>query len=600
MTNNATRLDEVLAGAYRDQYVIYTRKSTDDGDNQKNSILFQKSECQGFAQQQNLPLAQISVPELMRSGIISERHSAFKQGGTFEITEDGQMNLQIERPKFQKLLYFLRQGHFKGVIIYCPDRAHRNDTDEVALKKLTSEGVDIRYVTTAYDESSAGKLHRDIDGMFAKHHSRVTSEKVRGTIRKLRGQGKCTYQAPIGYLNEGNPNWKPLDPDRAPIIKESFHLYASGEWSYHTLAKWCNDQGLKTIPARRRRTRSEMLADDEIDIKPVSRPVTYNSVARWLKNPFYLGLIVNDEGNWQSSTSHEALVDQETFDRVQDIRTRKKISVHYTQKLDYPFRGMLRCGDCGRAFCPYKKKGIIYYGLRCRAGCSNSTKNINLPLVEDQLLSELSGMVFSPDEQKRLNAATDQVLQRLSDVEKRTQTAKQRKQMALQEKLTYLEAEKLNLLITGTFTPEAFAGELEKLQLELAETDSETSLDPIKIRETLDDIKSVSELLETLCFYWEHMKSDEKDAFARIFFSELAVQEKTFNFRPKSPFVSFISPSLTVCDQIDWLPELEENRGPLTTCREELSKLLECRRKSECSGKSEVKPDDGSDMQLSA
>lgn len=37
-------LKEILSGKYRDCYLIYNRKSTDDTENQKNSIKYQKSE----------------------------------------------------------------------------------------------------------------------------------------------------------------------------------------------------------------------------------------------------------------------------------------------------------------------------------------------------------------------------------------------------------------------------------------------------------------------------------------------------------------------------------------------------------------------------
>jgi hypothetical protein len=60
------------------------------------------------------------------------------------------------------------------------------------------KGIDVRFVYANYDKTSAGALHMDIDGMFAEHHSRVTSEKVRLTTWNLRERGVVTYKAPIG------------------------------------------------------------------------------------------------------------------------------------------------------------------------------------------------------------------------------------------------------------------------------------------------------------------------------------------------------------------------------------------------------------------
>jgi len=94
----------------------------------------------------------------------------------------------------------------------------------------------------------------DIDGMFAAHYSRVISEKVKNAQRKLRIEGRCLYFTPIGYLDKGSDN-KPLDPERAPIVKRVFELYSTGDWSFAQLGKWAAKQGLTTKPVRRKRTK---------------------------------------------------------------------------------------------------------------------------------------------------------------------------------------------------------------------------------------------------------------------------------------------------------------------------------------------------------
>lgn len=115
----------------------------------------------------------------------------------------------------------------------------------------------------------------DIDGMFAQHHSRVTSEKVTLATRHNREKGICTYRAPIGYLNEGRMDHKPFDPVRAPVIKRMFELYATGQWSLSDIARFANRQGFVTVPMRRQRTQEEMLDENHEldDIPKVSRPV---------------------------------------------------------------------------------------------------------------------------------------------------------------------------------------------------------------------------------------------------------------------------------------------------------------------------------------
>ncbi len=85
-------LKEIAAGKYRDHYVVYARRSTDDPDIQKNSIKYQHTENARFALREHLPLAALTLEGFCTGGIISERHSAFKEdvalsfdGGRFSI-----------------------------------------------------------------------------------------------------------------------------------------------------------------------------------------------------------------------------------------------------------------------------------------------------------------------------------------------------------------------------------------------------------------------------------------------------------------------------------------------------------------------------------
>lgn len=266
----------------------------------------------------------------------------------------------IDRPKFQKMLQFVSQGYFKGVICLCWDRISRNKGDDTVVRKLMRKGVDFRFVYANYDKTSSGALHMDIDGMFSQHHSRVTSEKVTIATKNNREKGVCTYRAPVGYLNEGNMDYKPHDPERAPIIKQMYELYATGEWSLSDVARFATEQGFTTVPMRRRRTKEEMLDEnfEIISILKISRPVTENTISRILTNRFYTGRTLDPDGKYITSISHEAIVDDELFEKVQLVLKKKKVSVHYVEKLDELLRGFVRCSECGRVYTPYTKKGI--------------------------------------------------------------------------------------------------------------------------------------------------------------------------------------------------------------------------------------------------
>src|SRR5664279_898079 len=121
---------EIQSGKYRAYYLVYNRKSTDEPENQKNSIKYQKSETTRFGYREHLPIAPITIEGFCANGSISEKHSAFKENSNLILGDNGLVQYRIGRPKFAKLVQFLHRGYFKGVIILCWDRISRNKGDE--------------------------------------------------------------------------------------------------------------------------------------------------------------------------------------------------------------------------------------------------------------------------------------------------------------------------------------------------------------------------------------------------------------------------------------------------------------------------------------
>jgi len=577
-TTEETILKDIRSGKYRDCFLIYNRKSTDDTDNQKNSIKYQRSENTRFAYREHLPIAQVTLQGFCSDGIVSERHSGFKEDVQLAFGKDNTVQYRVERPKFYRLIQFLSQGYFRGVVFLCWDRASRNKGDDTILRKMMKAGVDVRFTLALYDKTSAGELHMDIDGMFSEHHSRVTREKVTITIRNKRAQGVCTHRAPVGYLNEGQMEHKAIDPVRAPVIRQLFEMAATGEWSLADLADWAIEQGFTMPPMRRRRTEEEILAEEEddtrLEIEPISRVPTANSIHKILTNRFYTGRTLGNEGAWVESTSHEPLIADELFDRVQAQLGKRNRSAHYAQLLDYPLRSIVYCGVCGRVYTPYPKKGIMYFGARCQAGCRNPVKNFNLDFIAEKVGLLIDKMSFTDDELTDIDArvGTDIALlesKRLSGLE-----AGERGKKKIREDLAYLNANRLMLLKTGAYTPEKLVAEETGLNLALGALKQAEDVSDISMRETIKDVEKLSELLKGAYPVYQLAKPEEKDRIIRIIFSELTLSENTLEYKCKNGFQALESRFVASSDLIGWLSELLKQREDITTSIRELELLL--------------------------
>ena len=181
-----------------------------------------------------------------------------------------------------------------------------------------------------------------------------------------------------------------------------------GEWTLSTLAKWANAQGLTTPPMRRRRTMEEMLAEeDEVKIDKVSRPVNVNTIHRILTSRFYIGKVLDENGQWVDSASHEKMFDEELFNEVQKVLKRRRTSIHYVEKIDLPDRGLIRCLDCGRVYSPYVRKGILYFNARCTKDCANSRKNFNSDFIEAKVGELISKLSFTDKELEEIDNSAD-------------------------------------------------------------------------------------------------------------------------------------------------------------------------------------------------
>jgi site-specific DNA recombinase len=448
------------------------------------------------------------------------------------------------------MLQLISQGYFKGIVCLCWDRISRNKGDDTLIRKLMRKGIDVRFAYANYEKTSSGALHMDIDGMFSQHHSRVTSEKVTINTRNCRDKGICTYKAPMGYLNEGVMEYKPFDPVRAPIIKSIYELYATGDWSLWDLAKYSAEQGLVTVPMRRKRTQEEKLAeeDEEIDIPQVSRPINANHISRILTNQFYLGKIIGNDGRYVPSSSHQALVDEDLFNQVQDMLKKKQVSVHYTEKIDLPFRGVVRCELCERVYTPYKRKGILYFNARCVTGCANELKNFNESFIEDKIGEVISKIHITDDEFAEMDARLGTDIALFEEKRQKNIDHMDRKKKKVREDLTYLRSNKLSLLKTGAYTPEAMAEEETKLEDEINAFINEEHTSELAMSETMKEVTLLSELVKNVSAHYSFAKPHEKEEITKIIFSELYISGNTLSYKYKKGFAAFENRSKALGD----------------------------------------------------
>src|SRR5437667_261815 len=115
--------------------------------------------------------------------------------------------------------------------------------------------------------SSAGQIDKDYDPegftipaqreLGRRKAADLGAEVIKGMTQKAKAGG-TPAMAPLGYLNvrelvEGREvRTVAIDPERGPLIREAFELYATGEWTLRTLLDHLTERGLRSRPNRTR------------------------------------------------------------------------------------------------------------------------------------------------------------------------------------------------------------------------------------------------------------------------------------------------------------------------------------------------------------
>lgn len=246
------------------------------------------------------------------------------------------------RRKFTTMLDRLRKREVDGLIVHKIDRSARNLRDWADLAELMDQGVEVHFANESLDLSTrGGRLSADIQAVVAADFIRnIRDETLKGHRERLK-QGLYPFAAPLGYRNMGKGKTKAPDSVRAPLIREAFELYDTGEYSLRTLAGEMFERGLRTTGEKK---------------------VHKAYIGQILNNPFYAGTIRLSSGDTYEG-KHEPIVAPSLFRSVQQRLANK--SVKSKAHHDYLYRRLFSCIHCGRYLVAERQKGRVYY--RCHA-----------------------------------------------------------------------------------------------------------------------------------------------------------------------------------------------------------------------------------------
>jgi site-specific DNA recombinase len=310
-----------------------------------------------------------------------------------EYVDAGASARSVDRPALQALLDRLADKRdIDYVIVHKVDRLARDRADDVAIGlTIHKAGAVLVSASEQIDDSPAGTLLHGIMATIAEFYSRNLSHETKKGLHEKAKRGGTPGYAPLGYLNAtkrvDDREVKAIvyDPERAPHIKWAFETYASGEWSITDLVEELARRGMRT---RSTATRAAV-------------PLSRSQVHRILSSSYYKGRLLF--GGVDYDGRHPALVDDKTWEDVQEVLSGRRIAGDRSWRHDHYLKGTLFCARCeSRLGLTYAKgRGGTYLYFYC-LGRNKKRTDCELPylpadLTEEHVLKHWRGRKLAPD-----------------------------------------------------------------------------------------------------------------------------------------------------------------------------------------------------------
>ena len=315
---------------------LYERLSRDDElQGESNSISNQKKMLEDYAR---------------RNGLPNPTH----------FTDDGVSGTRFDRPGFLAMMEEVEAGRVEAIVIKDMSRLGRDylKVGQV-MEILRQRGVRLIAINDGVDSLKGDDDFTPFRNIMNEFYARDTSRKIRSVFKSKGMSGKhLTGTVIYGYLwDEKREHWI-VDEEAAAVVRHIFALAMEGYGPYQIATKLSEEK--IEMPAVHLARYGE----------GVNKNKTFADIYRWsastvveiLKKREYLGHTVNfktrkhfkdkkshyvDESEWTIfENTHEAIIDQETFDNVQRIRGNAR---RYPDGFGeaHPMTGLMYCADCG-------------------------------------------------------------------------------------------------------------------------------------------------------------------------------------------------------------------------------------------------------------
>lgn len=320
--------------------VLYERLSRDDEmQGESNSITNQKKYLEDYAVQHGF-------------------------GNIQHFSDDGYSGTNFNRPAFNSLLTEIEAGRVGTVIVKDMSRFGRNYLQVGFYTEMMFPKKNVRFIAVNNGVDSVNPADNDFTpflNIMNEWYAKDTSKKIKAVFKaKMRDGKRVSGAVPYGYYRK--PEDKQtlyVDEASASVVRRIFQLACDGMGAT-AIADTLSEDKILIPSAYARQNHPE-----DCQCTNYHDPYTWNAttVGYILNRREYLGhtvlgkttrdnfktkrkRIANEDELLVFYNTHEAIIDQETYDKAQ--RMGKKVSPRRnSEKPAHRLSGLLYCADCG-------------------------------------------------------------------------------------------------------------------------------------------------------------------------------------------------------------------------------------------------------------
>ncbi len=458
-----------------------------------------------------------------------------------------------ERNDFDSVLDFvIAQKENVAICFDKVDRLSRNVFDKrvhVLYEKALKDEIELHFVSDGQvlnsKISAVEKFNFSISLGLAKYYSDAISDTVKRAIEAKLRRGEWPGKARYGYKNIDLLDGKKdiiVDEYESKIVQKVYEWYSTQAYSMD-------------------------LAREKL-FKEYAIKWSKGFIDNVLKDSFYYGQML-----WkgrQYPHKYPPIITKALYDQVQEIKAGFNKKRFKYAGLPFPWRGLVRCSNCGLAITPESHKGHNYYH------CTEYNGKHEAQWIREEDMTEQLGAFF-----KRIQMP-EEIVQEIVEALKTTHESKidfrakqyealtkEKDQYAKRCEAIYIDK------IDGRITEDAYDKFYTAFRDKIADLDARLSM----LQDAEDNYYiTASYILELSKRAYELFKSsevEEKRQIIKLTLQNLRLDGKTLRYEATKPFDTI----LNYADRQLWLPRLDSNQqpssysSPLVTKRSGLSHI---------------------------